>query len=150
MKRLIIFLTIIIIHLICGLDSDLHFQSKYSRYEFILHKCIASAQLNRKHQIAMQEKNSTARQVQSPTVSLNLKLNNSHPFNNSKTTYNNVDMEHYLIKRMENTPLRTLNIKTMQRLLPIFTKKDLLPELEKVTNKTTNSSHSIILIKSAT
>lgn len=98
----------------------------------------------------MQEKNSTARQVQSPNVSLNLKLNNSHPFNNSKTTYNNVDMEHYLIKRMENTPLRTLNIKTMQSLLPIFTKKDLLPELEKVTNKTTNSSHSIILIKSAT
>lgn len=30
MKRLIIFLTVIIIHLICGLDSDLHFQSKYS------------------------------------------------------------------------------------------------------------------------
>lgn len=98
----------------------------------------------------MQEKNSTARQVQSPTVSLNLKLNKSHPFDNSKTTYNNVDMEHYFIKRTENTPLRTLNIKTMQSLLPIFTKKDLLPELEKVTNKTTNSSHSIILIKSAT
>lgn len=40
MKRLIIFLTIIIIHLICGLDSDLHFQSKYSSKYNNLRTCI--------------------------------------------------------------------------------------------------------------
>ncbi|KAK9298547.1 hypothetical protein QLX08_008141 [Tetragonisca angustula] len=169
MSRLIIFLFITIIHLIYGLDSNMNFQSKYSRYEFILRKCIATAQLNRKHQskdilnttlnkpiqdllhkppyisIVKPEKNSTFQQVQT----LNLKLNNSHPFNNSKINHNNVDMGNYFTKYIENTPLRTLNIKTTQSLLPIFTKKDLLPEFKKITSKTTNSSSNIIIIKSA-
>ena len=133
--------------------------SIFPGYEFILRKCIASAQLNRKHQskdillhttlnttlnkpiqdllhkppytppsIAKQEKNSTFQQVQT----LNLKLNNSHPINNSKINHNNnVDMGSYFTKHIKNTPLRTLNIKTMQSLLPIFTKKDLLPKFEK-------------------
>ncbi|KOX74980.1 hypothetical protein WN51_12664 [Melipona quadrifasciata] len=138
-------------------------------YEFILRKCIASAQLNRKHQskdilnttlnksiqdllhkppyisIVKQEKNSTFQQVQTP----NLKLNNSHPFNNSKINHNDVDIGNYFTKHIENTPLKTLDIKATQSLLPTFTKKNLLPEFERITSKTTNSSSNIIVIKSA-
>lgn len=74
-------------------------------YEFILHKCIASAQLNTRQNkqisntnsnklienllhkayipIIMREKNST--------ISSNVKLNNNHLFNNSEISYSNLN-----------------------------------------------------------
>ena len=49
-KELIILFIITLIYLTCGLSTDIHHQSKYPRHEFILYKCIATVQLNRKHQ----------------------------------------------------------------------------------------------------
>lgn len=131
-------------------------------YEFILYKCIASAQLNTKQNkeisntnsnkptenllhkayisIIMREKNST--------ISSNAKLNNNHLFNNSETSYSNLNENPFFKKEIENTPLRTLNIKSMKNSSPIFTKKDLLPELKDDINKIKNSSFDFIVIKS--
>lgn len=89
-------------------------------YEFILHKCIASARLNTRQNkqisntnsnkfienllhkayipIIMREKNST--------ISSNVKLNNNHLFNNSETSYRNLNENPK--KKIENTLLRTL------------------------------------------
>ncbi|XP_026666697.1 uncharacterized protein LOC113463871 [Ceratina calcarata] len=102
MRGVIIFLIITVIHLSCELNSDTR-QSKYPRYEFILHKCIASAQLHRRYQnvqksnvnsnknenflhkayalYAMQQNNSTSLplepEVSSTSISINTELNNS-------------------------------------------------------------------------
>lgn len=88
----------------------------------------------------MREKNST--------ISSNVKLNNNHLFNNSETNYSNLNENSSFKKEIKNTPLRTLNIKSIKNSSPIFIKKDLLPELKDDTNKIKNSSFDFIIIKS--
>ncbi|CAK9796358.1 hypothetical protein ANTQUA_LOCUS751 [Anthophora quadrimaculata] len=163
-KRLIIFLIIIKIHLNCGLNSNAHYQSR--EHEFILRKCIASVQLNRKHRdegvpninsnksieytlLAMRGKNSTSRELQPPPMYANSEFNNNSSYTKIETDYNNTDVKRFFTKDVENTPLSTLNIKPMKSLLPMFMRKRLLPELENTTNKIRNSSRSIVVIKSA-
>lgn len=88
----------------------------------------------------MREKNST--------ISSNVTLNNNHLFNNSETNYSNLNENPSFKKEIKNTPLRTLNIKSIKNSSPIFIKKDLLPELKDDTNKIKNSSFDFIIIKS--
>ncbi|XP_017796404.1 PREDICTED: uncharacterized protein LOC108577723 [Habropoda laboriosa] len=161
-KGLIIFLIITKIHLNCGLNSNTNYQSR--GHEFILHKCIASVQLNRKHRdegtsninsnkpveyisFTMREKNSTSRELQPAPKYVNSEFNNNNSYTNYETD-NNTGVKRFSTKGIENTPISTLNIKSMKSLLPIFTRKRLLPELENTTSKIRNSSRSVIVIKS--
>ncbi|XP_076763293.1 uncharacterized protein LOC143430763 [Xylocopa sonorina] len=70
-------------------------------YEFVLHKCTASAELNRKHQneeksninlnkrsFTMQNENITSSQIHSATHLANSKLTNNDSFNNYSETSN--------------------------------------------------------------
>ncbi|CAL7943944.1 unnamed protein product [Xylocopa violacea] len=113
---LVVFLFIInIIHLSCELNSDTH--SKHPRYEFILHKCTASVQFNRKHQneeksnmnlnkrsFTMQDENSTSPQIHPATDSANSKLNNDDAFNNYSET-NNMSIKRLFMERIAKARL---------------------------------------------
>ncbi|XP_011496321.1 PREDICTED: uncharacterized protein LOC105360969 [Ceratosolen solmsi marchali] len=131
---------IIVINSCCAVNLQSILRSKRAESDFILRSCTASAQLTRKHRTndasQLTAKNSNLTKFTSPSLVLSSqKVKNS---NVNKYLRNDLRLQtrskgrHLIDKNTTDTPLGTVDVKTIYKDIPrLFKKKDPLPELDR-------------------
>ncbi|KAK2585336.1 hypothetical protein KPH14_010017 [Odynerus spinipes] len=143
---------IVLILILSGNSSGvaLH-RLKRSQNDYILHRCIASAELIKAHVVERSPAQSISSDIRKEdTNQVNAYYDTTMVQQNNKKIKMHDDVqEHYTLTDSKDTPLKTVNIEAIQKNRPlIFQKKYPLPELQRnVSSGLSEMSTNVIIIK---
>ncbi|XP_043668674.1 uncharacterized protein LOC122629364 [Vespula pensylvanica] len=123
------------------------YRLKRSKSEYILRRCIASAELIKMHV----PERSTTRSISSNIEKHDINETSTIQRNDKRIKSRGDDRQYFISTNFKDTPLKTVNIQAVQKDKPlIFQKKYQLPELQhNVPSKAPEISTNVITIKSS-
>ncbi|OXU31431.1 hypothetical protein TSAR_004709 [Trichomalopsis sarcophagae] len=154
MRRIIILMIvgILIVGSCDGANLRRVFRSKRAESDFILRSCTASAQLIRKNRnegSQLPVENSNLPKLASESFVLDRSKNKNVNFNKRFRLHTRSKGRHLTDQNITDTPLGTVDVKTIQKETPkLFKKRDPLPELDRHGNaRNLDSDAPIILVQ---